>query len=73
MDFSNLNLDVASASWIIADVGALNWGLQEAFGVNLVTEAVGAGSAGLVYLVVGLAGALGLADKLGVVDLGEIA
>jgi uncharacterized membrane protein YuzA (DUF378 family) len=70
MDFPELNLQ--SASWIVAEVGALNWGLTEAFNTNLVTELLGTGNEGPLYLVIGLAGALALADKLGLVDLAEM-
>jgi uncharacterized membrane protein YuzA (DUF378 family) len=61
--------------WIIAEVGALNWGLVELANVNLVTELLGSGSelAGVVYVVIGLAGALALAEKTGAFDLEEFA
>ena len=58
--------------WLIADIGALNWGLQEVADVNLVTELIGSGNAGIVYIVVGVAGALALADTFDVLDLTEI-
>jgi uncharacterized membrane protein YuzA (DUF378 family) len=70
MDFPDFNAQ--SVSWIVADVGALNWGLREATGTNLVTEAVGTGSAGAVYLLVGVAGAAALADTFGFLELEEV-
>jgi uncharacterized membrane protein YuzA (DUF378 family) len=67
MDDLNLQMIV----WIIAEIGALNWGLQEVADINLVTELLG-GSAGVVYIIIGLAGAAALAEKAGVVDLEEL-
>lgn len=63
------DINPASATWIIAEIGALNWGLQEAFNFNIVTELLGSGSAGLVYVLIGLAGAIALADDFDIVDL----
>lgn len=63
------DLDVRTAAWLIAEIGAVNWGLVEAFNTNLVTELLGSGNEGIVYLVIGVAGAAALADKFDVIDL----
>ena len=65
-------LDLQLIVRVIAEVGALNWGLQEVADVNLVTELLGSGNAGIAYIVIGAAGALALAGKAGFVDLAEI-
>lgn len=56
--------------WLLAGLGALNWGLMELADLNLVTEVVGSGSAGAIYIVVGAAGALSLAGNFGIDVLG---
>lgn len=58
----------------VAGLGAANWGLTEAVNLNLVTELLGSGSGvvGVVYLVIGLAGLLSLAELAGVVELDEL-
>lgn len=56
--------------WLLAGLGALNWGLMEVADLNLVTELLGSGSAGLVYIVIGAAGALSLAGNFGLDVLG---
>ena len=58
-----------NAVWILAELGALNWGLQEAFNYNLVTELLGSGSAGLAYMAIGVAGAVALGEKFELVDI----
>jgi len=61
---------VKVTAWLLSGVGAANWGLMEAADINLVTELLGTGSAGIVYLAVGAAGALSLAGNFGLDVLG---
>jgi uncharacterized membrane protein YuzA (DUF378 family) len=49
-------------------VGAINWGLQEAFSVNLLADYVPE-FAGLGYLVLGAAGAIVLSEQLELVEV----
>ncbi len=51
--------------WLLVFVGALNWGLVGAFEFNLVSTLLGAGTMAekVVYIVVGVAAVLSLADK----------
>ena len=65
-------LTVQTVVWLLVDIAALNWGLQEFAEVNLVTELLGSGNAGIAYAVIGVAGAASLAAKFGFVDLSEI-
>lgn len=69
-----MDFNLQTIVWIVAEIGALNWGLVELLDLNLVTEALGTGTeaVGLVYIVIGLAGALALLEKVGVVDLMEL-
>jgi uncharacterized membrane protein YuzA (DUF378 family) len=67
-----MDLDTQMVVWLLAEVGALNWGLREAFNINLVTELLGTGNAGIAYIVIGVAGAAALAEKAGVLDLTEL-
>jgi len=62
-----------TAVWLTSGIGALNWGLQEAFSFNVVTELLGTGNAGIVYIAIGVAGALALADDFDVIELEDIA
>jgi uncharacterized membrane protein YuzA (DUF378 family) len=56
---------VKVTAWLLAGIGALNWGLVELADVNLVTEIGGTGTAGAMYIVIGAAGALSLAGNFG--------
>ena len=67
-----MDTNIQSLTWIVAELGALNWGLMELFDTNLVTEALGSGNAGIAYILIGVAGAAALAEKAGVVDLEEL-
>ena len=53
---------------IIAIIGALNWGLVGAAGINLVEQILGIGTAltRIVYIVVGLSGLIVLLSCLGI-------
>lgn len=61
---------VKVTAWLLSGLGALNWGLMEFADLNLVTEFLGADTSGLVYGVIGLAGALSLAGNIGIDVLG---
>ena len=63
------DLDLQAVSWIAVDVAALNWGLQEAFSINLVTDYLPADLVGPAYLVFGLLAAVSLASKFDLVDV----
>ena len=67
MEIPELNLKTGTE--LLAAVGALNWGLMEAIDMNLVTELLGTGSEGAVYLAVGVAGALALAEQFELADV----
>ncbi|MXR39807.1 DUF378 domain-containing protein [Halobaculum sp. WSA2] len=56
--------------WLLAGLGALNWGLMELADLNLVTELVGTGAAGAIYIAIGAAGGLSLAGNFGLDVLG---
>jgi len=49
-------------SWILAAIGAINWGYLELTGTDLVTGTLGLdpGTAGIVFLLIGLAGLVSL-------------
>jgi uncharacterized membrane protein YuzA (DUF378 family) len=49
-------------AWLLAAIGAINWGAEEALDINLVTDTLGlaASSAGIAYLVIGIAGIVNL-------------
>lgn len=66
---------IAGVLWVTTSVAALNWGLVEFLDVNLITEIVSAtapevGTA--LYAVIGVAGALTLADNLGAYDVVDV-
>ncbi|WP_348606943.1 DUF378 domain-containing protein [Halobaculum rarum] len=61
---------VKVTAWLLSGFGAINWGLMEAADLNIVTELLGGGAAGLVYIVIGAAGALSLAPHFGIEVLG---
>lgn len=66
---------IAGVLWITTSIAALNWGLMEFVNINLVTEAVNATSPTVgtaIYAVIGIAGALTLADNLGAYDVTEV-
>jgi uncharacterized membrane protein YuzA (DUF378 family) len=67
-----MDYEIEAIVWIVAAVGALNWGLVEVADMNIVTQVIGSANAGLVYLAIGAAGALVLADKAGVVEIEEL-
>lgn len=49
-------------AWLVAAIGATNWGIEEAIGTNIVTDtlALGPEAAGVAYLLIGVAGVLNL-------------
>ncbi|WP_262174994.1 hypothetical protein [Haloarcula laminariae] len=49
-------------TWTVNGIAAMNWGLVELTDTNLLTDtlALDAGTAGLVYVVIGVSGLLGL-------------
>jgi uncharacterized membrane protein YuzA (DUF378 family) len=57
------DLTVGSLIWLLAEIGAVNWGLVALADTNLVTELLGSGNADLAYLVIGAAGAVAIIDK----------
>jgi len=61
---------VKITAWLLAAVGAINWGLMELIDLNLVTEIVSPSTAGVIYIVIGAAGALSLAGDIGIDVLG---
>jgi uncharacterized membrane protein YuzA (DUF378 family) len=63
------DLDAQMLSWLVVDVAALNWGLQEAFSINLVTDYLPADLVGPAYLAVGVLAAVSLASKFDLVDV----
>ena len=67
---------VAGVIWILTSIGSINWGLLEFFDYNAVAElgtALGAPAvATAAYAVVGVAGAITLADHLGVYDVTDV-
>ena len=66
---------IAGILWVTTSVAALNWGLVEFFDVNLITEIVSATSPTVgtaLYGVIGVAGALTLADNLGAYDVTDV-
>lgn len=66
------DIDLENGTYIVAEIGAVNWGVKEVFNTNLVTELLGTGNEGAVYVAVGAAGAVALAEKFELVDvLGE--
>lgn len=50
------------AAWVVSSVGALNWGAMELLDTNLITDTLGlgTGTAGMIYIVVAVAGLLSL-------------
>ena len=66
---------IAGILWVTTSVAALNWGLVEFADVNLITEIVSATSPTVgtaLYAVIGVAGALTLADNLGAYDVTDV-
>jgi uncharacterized membrane protein YuzA (DUF378 family) len=66
---------IAGILWVTTSVAALNWGLVEFVDVNLIGEIVTATSPGVgtaLYAVIGIAGALTLADNLGAYDVVDV-
>lgn len=49
-------------AWVLSSIAALNWGLVELLDTNLVTDTLGLGAetAGLVYIVLAVAGLVSL-------------
>lgn len=62
------DLDAETATYSIAALGAINWGLQETADMNLVTEVLGSGNAGLAYIVIGIAGVVFLTERFHVTE-----
>ncbi len=56
-------LNAETATYIVANIGALNWGLTETADINLVTELLGTGNAGIVYIAIGIAGLVALTER----------
>ena len=54
-----------------AAVGAINWGLMETADINIVTEAVGTGNAGIVYIALGAMGTVALTERFGITEFFE--
>lgn len=66
---------IAGVLWVTTSVAALNWGLVEFVDVNLIGEIVAATSPGVgtaLYAIIGVAGALTLADNLGAYDVVDV-
>lgn len=61
-------------TWVVVEIAALNWALVEFLDVNLVTELLGTGTQAttVVFGVIGIAGALSLADSFGAIDIEEV-
>jgi len=51
-------------AWLLTDLAAANWLLVELFDVNLVSDYLSADVAGIVFVVVGVAGVVGLAETV---------
>jgi uncharacterized membrane protein YuzA (DUF378 family) len=49
-------------AWLVAGIGALNWGLVALADFNLVTEFLSSGGADLVYIAIGVAGGLNIIE-----------
>lgn len=68
--------NIAGFIWILTSIGSLNWGLVEFFDLNAVAElGTALGSTGVptaIYALVGLAGAVTLADHLGAYDVQDV-
>lgn len=64
-------LDAQLAVLILAHIGAVNWGLQETADINLATELLGTGNAGIAYVAIGLAGLVALTELFEVTDFFE--
>ena len=66
---------IAGILWVTTSVAALNWGLVEFVDINLIGEVVTATSPGVgtvLYAIIGVAGALTLADNLGAYDVVDV-
>jgi len=66
---------IAGVLWVLTSAAALNWGLVEFADLNLVGEIVAATSPGfgtVLYGLIGIAGALTLADNLGMYDVVDV-
>ena len=66
---------IAGILWVTTSVAALNWGLVEFVDINLIGEVVTATSPGVgtaLYAIIGIAGALTLADNLGAYDVTDV-
>lgn len=66
---------IAGVLWVLTSVAALNWGLVEFMNTNLIGEVVTATSPGVgtaLYAIIGIAGAVTLADNLGMYDVTEV-
>jgi|GEM_PF-6374543 len=61
-------LDAQSVTWLIAHIGAVNWGLQETADINLAVELLGTGNVGIAYMVIGIAGVLSLTEWFDITD-----
>jgi len=67
---------LAGVFWILTSIGSVNWGLTEFGDYNAVAElatALGSPEAGTVlYAAIAIAGAVTLADHLGVYDVTDV-
>lgn len=57
---------------VVGLLGGLNWLLINALDFNLVTDIIGSSSAGLAFIVIGVASALALADIFGFIEVEEL-
>lgn len=62
------DFDLKELVWATTSVGAINWGLMEAAQINLIADYV-PDLAGPLYLAIGAAGAIALANQLELVEL----